>query len=199
MEMGKAVKGKNEIFPIELFGMHILEANLESVLLQLGQQRIVQAEGGSSHVLLADISGNAAIVEAGEVRNEILPITNDFIVMTNFKNSDFRDVVYNQVTGPGSFRYIRAYEHIEANRNSFDLDAALKTLQKTTQPITLCSMVFMSSENSVYIALNRNFRTIWKVSIDDRIIETFRGLEESVTLLIPPEGIYASELLGHDR
>ena len=199
MEAGQATKGENEIFPFELLGMHLMESNLENVLLQLEHKKIVQQEEGSSHVLLADASGNAAIIEAGEEQNEIIPIADDFIVMTNFKNSNFRDVPYDQVRGVGAFRYIRAYEHIQANRDTFDLDAALGTLQRTTQSITRCSMVFMPNENSVYIALNRNFRLIRKVSIDDRTIETYRGFKERITLAIPPEGIYASELLNRDQ
>lgn len=194
-ETGKSKRSRDEIFSYEILGLHIAEANLEEVLSQLEKKRFVHWENVTAHILLADIGGNAAIIEAGADENEIVPIADDFIVMTNFKNSDFRGQPYKQVAGAGSDRYIKAYKHIVANKDNFSIDAALEGLEKTAQRITLCSMVFVPKENNVYFALNRDFSKLWKLSIADKTIETFRGFEEKAKFPIPEEGVLAADLL----
>jgi len=152
------------------------------------------------HTLLADIEGNAVIVEVGENGNELVPIIDDFIVMTNFKNSNFRDKQYQEVLGTGGTdRYRKAYKHILENKDNFNLDKAFEGLKMTSNSrATLCSMVFKPEENCIYVALNADFDKLWKISIDDKTIETFRGFEESLKLNIPTNGILASDLVNNN-
>jgi len=194
-ETGKSARSEDEIFSHEILGLQMKESYLEEVLLQLEKKRFVHWENVTAHVLLADVSGNAAIIEAGADENEIVAITDDFIVMTNFKNSDFRGQSYDRVAGTGSDRYIKAYDHIVANKDNFSIDAALEGLEKTAQRSTLCSMVFAPKENNIYFALNQDFSKLWKLSIDDKTIETFRGFGESAKFPIPEEGVLAADLL----
>lgn len=174
------------------------EPNLDvpEVLNSIRDKKLVQWEKMSSHTLIADPHGNAAILEVGEVENNVLPITGDFIVMTNFPNSDFLGKSYDQVAGTGADRYITAHEYIDQHLDSFDIDHAFEALKRTTQTNTLCSMVFAPEENYVYVALNRDFDKLWKISITDRTMETYRGFKKKVRLHIPDDGIIGADLLA---
>lgn len=186
----------NGVFFHEVMGMFFEAPNLEDLLKELEGKRIVQTPGSSIHMLLADGDGSAAILEEGAEQNEVLPAEDGFLVMTNFKHSDFRGLPYDQVRGVGDGRYITAYEHIQENRSEFVLNAALHVLRKTVQPgLTRCSLVFVPSENSVYLALRGDFTTMWRVSLKEGTIEKFRGPGEQVVLPFPEEGISAKELV----
>ncbi len=184
-------------------GMHdfltsrMLQYDLAGTLEWLQGKRLVHYRGSRSHLLAADSDGKAAIFEVGEEGNEIIPITDDFIVMTNFKNSDFKDVPYDEIKAAGADRYIIAYEHILANRNNFDLTAALQGLEKTIQVgATKCSMVFLPNENNIYFALNGSFKRIWRLSLADNKVYTFQGFAESASYSVPREGLTAAFLLS---
>lgn len=173
------------------------EPDVASVVRNIDGVRLVHyPQGVTLHTLVADADGDAAIIEVGDNENEMVPICGDFIVMTNFKNSDFRDMPYYKVQGTGADRYITAYEFIEDNLENFDINLALETLKKTTQPITLSSMVFDPQENMVYISIDKDFGKIWKVSITDKTIETYAGFDKKVVSKIPKDGLRASDLLA---
>ena len=123
--------------------------------------------------------------------------------MTNFKNSDYKDVPYNKVAGIGSDRYKMLYKYILDNKENFDINDALKGLKMTAQDgrygyPTLCSMVFEPKTNSIYVALNRNFDKLWMISIDNKTIETYKGFEKKMKFHMPKEGVIASDLLNEN-
>jgi len=200
VEEGISRLGKDELFLVELV-YHISEYNtVEEMQGFIEKKRFRQWGNNTIHTLLADIEGNAVIVEVGENGNELVPIIDDFIVMTNFKNSNFRDKQYQEVLGTGGTdRYRKAYKHILENKDNFNLDKAFEGLKMTSNSrATLCSMVFKPEENCIYVALNADFDKLWKISIDDKTIETFRGFEESLKLNIPTNGILASDLVNNN-
>lgn len=192
-QAGKREPSEGSYFITDLIG-HTFEANVTGLLNNIEGKRLVHRSGIGAHAMAADSGGNAAILEVGIERNEVLPIEGDFIVITNFKNSDFKDKQYDQVEGAGAYRYITANEYIRDNPESFDVSHAFEALQLTTQDHTLCSMVFAPKENSIYIALNKDFEKLWKISLDDKTIETYKGFDKKIKLHIPREGIIASDL-----
>lgn len=188
-------KAPNEIVAAELIVAHMMGLGLDAVLTLLEELRLVHFGEFTFHHLFADQAGNAAIIEVGEEENEIIFSEEQFIVMTNFKNSDFRDVPYYQVTGEGADRYIKANELIQAHRDKFDLDATFEVLEATAQGSTVSSLAFLPKANSVYFTLFGDFDKIWKISLDERTIETYRGFADHKKSPIPQVGIFGSDLM----
>lgn len=196
---GQSGRSGDEMFIYELAWSIDSSKNVDDALKALGNKRLVQMKGLTLHTMLADPEGNAVIAEAGKDGNELLPITDDFIVMTNFKNSDYKDIAYDKIPGIGADRYIKAYEYISGNRDSFHFENALEGLKMNVQEgsfPTLSSIVFVPAEKCAYIALHRDFDRLWKVSIEDKTIGTFRGFERNVKIQIPENGVLASDLMN---
>ena len=168
------------------------------VLENIQDKKLVHRKGSTSHTIIADAQGDAAIIEAGRDENEILPIDGDFIVMTNFPNSNFKEVPYDQVTGMGADRYMTAHRYIQRNLDEFDVQRAFSVLALTAQEHTLCSMVFAPAEKSVYLALDGEFLQRWKISISERTMETYQGFSKDIKLRIPDGGVLASDLRAGD-
>lgn len=188
-------KASDEIVAAELIRTFMMGFGLDAVLTQLEQLKLVHFGEFTFHHLFADQVGKAAIIEVGEEENEVIFNEDQFIVMTNFKNSSFRDVPYDQVTGEGADRYIKAHELIQAHRDKFDLDAALEILEGTAQGNTVSSLIFLPKENSVYFTLFGDFGKIWKVSLDAKTIETYRGFADHEKRPIPQVGIFGLDLM----
>lgn len=198
---GQNGRGSDELFVPELAGYIGEHNHVKDVLQALERKTLVQLRDLTLHNLLADPEENAVITEVGENGNELLPCSGNFIVMTNFKNSDFKDKPYDKITGTGADRYIKVYNYISENMEHFDSDKALEGLKMTVQHKsfpTLSSMVFVPSEKCVYVALHRNFDKLWKISIADKTIETFKGFDINLKYRIPQKGILASDLI-HDN
>jgi hypothetical protein len=149
------------------------------------------------HDLFADVHGEAMVVEVGDQGNTITRIEDDFIVMTNFPNADFKDASYSEVEGVGADRYKLAYEHILDHLESFDVERGLEVLERavsTGDYATLSSMIFDPEKGEVYIALDRDFTRIWKASIEDETIETYAGFDRFERVGLDASGVLASDL-----
>lgn len=188
-------KAPNEIVAAELIMAHMMGFGLDAVLTQLEELRLVHFGEFTFHHLFAVQAGNVTIIEVGEEENEISFSEDQFIVMTNFKNSDFRDAPYYQVTGEGADRYVKAHELIQGHRSNFDCDAAFEVLKATTQESTVSSLVFLPKENSVYFTLFGDFDKVWKVSLDEKTLETYRGFADHKKSPITQVGIFGSDLV----
>lgn len=151
----------------------------------------------SLHSLYADTCGDAMVVEVGPDENVITSIDGNFIVMTNFPLAEFENTPYETVYGAGSDRYKTAHRYLMENADAFDLDDGFTLLKSVvsrgTNGPTRCSMVFDPESNEVYIALEGNFDKIWKISLENETVETFRGFDSHVVMDIG-EGVTASEL-----
>jgi hypothetical protein len=127
------------------------------------------------HTIIADKSGDAFILEEGNDTNIVSPIHNDFIIMTNFPNGDFKEADYNKVYGLGADRYICAHEYIHNNIHSFGINEAFEVLSKTSQENTLCSIVYEPLKNEIYISFKKDFDKKWKISIMEKTIQSLDG------------------------
>lgn len=206
--IGSVTRSPDYLGEKEMYISQILPAVLEmqadqpdisykDILKKLGKKRFVQEKGAGFHCLIADAKGNAAILEVGEKANKTLPITGEYIVMSNFANTPFKGKAYSKVKGPGANRYIAASKYIEENIEEFGLEQAFETLNRTRQTLTRCSMVFAPEEESVYLSIDKDFEEIWKASLAKMTIETYSGFPEKTIISIPQKGIPASKLTGY--
>ena len=165
----------------------------------LEQNRLIHYPNLTLHVLIADSGGDAAVYEVGDYTNRITPITGEFIVMTNFSNSDFADTDYTGVEGVGDERYRIAYEYLMEHGPQFNVDHGFNLLYQARNQSpdfpTMCSMVFIPSSAEVYIAIGCDFDRIWKVSIPDQTLELYRGSALRRTYPLDEEGLSASSLI----
>lgn len=190
-----------EIIPLALSILSTQpETGTEQLLIELAKKRFVHSRKDSGvHCLIAGPEGEAAILEVGKKANKVLTKTGDFIVMSNFAHAPFKGKDYTKVMGPGANRYIAAHEYIEENLEGFGVEQAFETLRHTAQTLTLCSLVFAPMEGNIYLALNRDFDKIWRISLTESTIETYRGFSSVTTIPIPPQGISAKTLTNIDR
>ncbi len=56
-------------------------------------------------------------------------------------------------------------------------------------------MVFVPGENNIYFALNGSFEKLWRLSLTDKTIYTFKGFAEQQEYPVPKEGLAGSYLL----
>lgn len=162
----------------------------------IGDKIVTPVPGIALHSMFADLNGDALILEILEQDHNIIKNDKNFMVMTNFFNSDYVGVDYKDITGIGGVdRYQIIYEEILKNMGSFDLDIAFNILKKATQLSTRVSMVFYPEDLAVYLALEGDFDRIWKIDIMDGTIETYQGFKEFKQVAIADHGVTATELL----
>jgi len=168
-------------------------ATVDEVVSLVGDNRLVQYPTLPLHNLYADPSGNAMVVEAGNSGNVITEINEPFLIMTNFHNGDFKETKLNDIHGDGASRYQTAYTYIEKHLEDFNIDHAFEVLRQTAQTSgdfkTRYSLVFDPIARQIYIALERDYDHIWKVSLDMLTIETFAGFSQQKILPLGDEGI----------
>lgn len=149
------------------------------------------------HTIIADQYGDAVILEEG-VTNVISKTNSNFIVMTNFPNSNFRNHKCEEVHGLGADRYITAYKDIENQISNFGIKEAFDVLRKvkqdaTSQTPTICSIVFEPIKLEAYICF-KSFDKKWKVLIKEKIIQSLNGLNKNDSIVFPTEGITAKQI-----
>ena len=163
----------------------------------LSEYRVVNS-GLTLHNLFADPEGNAVVVEADEKGAILTAIEDPFIVMTNFPNGSIQGKPYTEVTGAGADRYLIAYENIENNLKEFNVELGLETLEKAVlvgDSTTQASMVFDPVKMEIFVALNRQYSQIWKISLEGETIETYRGFPEFEKKSLGPTGITESRMV----
>ena len=144
------------------------------------------------HDLFADTSGSAVVVEVINDREELVPITGKYIVMTNFPVSSIQGQPIDEVEGVGADRYQIAVQAIQENMDNFQVDTGLRILEETAllgEFSTQASMVFDPIDLLVYIALDRDFDKIWLVSLKENTISTYRGFAGQQTLPLDHGGV----------
>ena len=164
----------------------------------LNKKQVVQAMGTSMHNLVADRFGQALVVESVNNDNRITEIKDPYIVMTNFPIYLLQGKRYEAAEGIGSERYKIAHRYIKANFREFDIEKGMEVLKlaqnQSSTFTTRCSMVFDPLKKEILICLEGNFDRIWKVSLENQTIETFRGFTSFKRELIPAEGLLAADL-----
>lgn len=146
------------------------------------------------HTIIADQYGDAVILEEGLDENVISKIDRPFMVMTNFPNGNFKDRKYDEVCGCGADRYIKAHEIINDKIGSFGVYDAFDVLRKTSQDITICSIVLDPLKSEAYVCFKMDFDKIWKVLLKEKTICSLNGLNDNQPVSVAAEGIIAKQL-----
>ncbi len=191
----------NETMPGNIYYQSLMNvSNTQGVINNLKESdiRLVHQPGTSLHTIVADIKGNAAVFEPGFQKPQITLPDSNFIVMTNFANSTWRNQHYTNVKGVGDDRYITAYEYIANNIENFDYHNGMDILEQISQQEgefkTLISFLFDPQKQEVYVVINRNFNEVWKVNQKNGTIETFTGFNFYRKLNIGFPGQLTNEL-----
>ena len=195
-EPGAPSAGPDELFMWQVYSQALDEFDrVEQVTELLATRRVIQHDlGRNLHVIVADPEGGAVIVEPGEGANTITPIDGEFIVMTNFCVGDLAHSELGEIAGVGIDRYVVARDYLEEHSASLDLNGAFEVLDRTSWNWTRASMVFVPGKGEVYVAFDRDFDRVYRVSLDARTVETHWGFDEAAAWSVGPRGLAAEAL-----
>ena len=142
------------------------------------------------HDLIADAAGSAFVLEEESGQNVLSLAEDGVLVMTNFPNcqiekADFsksETALFNASGFVGVDRYLTVHEVIALNRDDFDVARGFEALEKAAQGgmyRTRFSGVYDPLKMEVYVALERDFEHIWKISLVGETVETYLGFNET--------------------
>ena len=96
-------------------------------------------------------------------------------------------------------RYLAADAYIGQNQDSFTAENGLETLKRTIQTEggypTQTSTVYDPTNGEIYLTIRGDFERIWKVSLAQKTIESYRGFTQPVRLKLDEQGLTAQELI----
>lgn len=194
----QSMPGKNRIYLHQLYEGLFKFEKVQSIESICREKKLTQLKAVSIHSLFADAGGQAFVAEAGDNRNYLIKIKDRFIVMTNFPNRSLIGKSYKEAKGKGDYRYIKGYHYLKENSDSFNAEKGmhLLSLMKNNDPKypTCCSMLFVPSEKTIYVSLFTNYDKVFKVSLEDATITTFKGFSKSVEFKIDQNGLAISKL-----
>lgn len=193
---------ENDWFAFDIFDEALKKTRKTSEFFEILNKRVISYPRNplypdlGLHTIIADKTGDAFILEEGNGINTVSPILNDFIIMTNFPNGDFKEANYNKVYGIGADRYICAHEYIHNNIHSFGINEAFEVLSKTSQENTLCSIVYEPLKNEIYISFKKDLSKKWKISIIDKTIQSMDGFLSNNKIQFTNEEIFVKDLIS---
>lgn len=127
----------------------------------LNQYNIAFGETGG-HFLIADPSGDSAIVEYFDNQVQIIRSPNPWQVMTNFNVGQLE-----KGETPDCQRYIITEESMEEAKGQVSSEEALIILEQASIPETLWSVVYNMTDKWLNIAVNRNYDEIYHATFND--------------------------------
>ncbi|MBD7963622.1 hypothetical protein [Fictibacillus norfolkensis] len=200
-EEGKYTRNKNSVHMMRLFDEVLSEKVKTSVLpTYLQEKAIVNVPDYSVQSLIVAPDKKSFIVEPGRKYIGTDQLEDDFMVLTNFSVRDAMEHDDETLQGPGSDRYLVAYDELQNSRGHFSVEKGLTILKQTVQREgdypTQLSMIYSPEDESVYFSLNADFNRLYKFSFSDMRITTVSGFERDFGLLVKKKGILLSELEG---
>jgi len=144
---------------------------------------------------MADMVGEAAVVEAGDTSNRVVKMDGNYMVMTNFTQADFVGKLTSEINGVGSDRYKLACHILDSNMGKMSSEVGWDILYKTRQPgMTQCSMLMDPSEKSVQFILRDDEERIWRLDLESGIIDGISTDGTRFQEKLDEDGILTSEL-----
>lgn len=193
---------ENDWFAFDIFDEALKKTRKTSEFFEILNKRVISYPRNplfpdlGLHTIIADKTGDAFILEEGNDTNIVSPCHNDFAIMTNFPNGDFKEANYNKVYGIGADRYICAHEYIDNNIHSFGINEAFEVLSKTSQKDTLCSIVYEPLKNEIYISFKKDLRKKWKISIIEKTIQSLDGFFSNNKIQFTNGEIFVNDLIN---
>lgn len=198
----KSSCNENDWFAFDIFDEALKKTRKTSEFFEILNKRVISYPRNplfpdlGLHTIIADKTGDAFILEEGNDTNIVSPSHNDFIIMTNFPNGNFKEANYNKVYGIGADRYICAHEYIHNNIHSFGINEAFEVLSKTSQKNTLCSIVYEPLNNEIYISFKKDLSKKWKISIIEKTIQSLEGFLSNNKIQFTNEEIFVKDLIS---
>lgn len=193
-----AVLQEDQIFTWQLFSETMRShSNVQAVQQSLQHRNVVNGDI-SLHMLVADIDGEAIVIEPSQDQHVVTEMAGAFMLMTNFANYKFLDVPYTAVEGVGAERYKTAYAAIQQTGESLSLWEGLDVLSQarsTGEWATRSSIVFNPAEQTAFLVLDTDFDRVWKISLANHTIETFAGFGPKQQWPIPYNGINLHQIV----
>ena len=197
----KSSCNENDWVAFDIFDEALKKAKKTSEFFEILNKRVISYPRNplfpdlGLHTIIADKNGDAFILEEGNGTNNVSPILNDFIIMTNFPNGDFKGAKYNEVYGIGADRYICAYDYIHNNFDSFGINEAFEVLSKTSRDDTRCSIVYDPYENEIYISFKKDISKKWKISMIEKTIQSLDVFLSNNKIQFTNEEIFVKDLI----
>ncbi len=153
------------------------------------------------HVLVADATGSASIIEVGESGNRVLDLVGGgVLVMTNFSNCAWQGVDPEEVQGAGADRYRTAHEALAAFTGEMGPADGMAVLEAAVNTVaahpTRASMVFDPSGGRVYLAVAGDFENLWSLDLTTREISAWPESRGGNPITVDSTGVTASYLSG---
>jgi hypothetical protein len=153
------------------------------------------------HVITADASGRAMIIEVGEEGNDILERgERPFMVMTNFHSGTWAGRDPSRIEGCGADRYRSALYALKDGLGRMSPEAGMAVLEgaenQDLDVATRASMVFDASHGKVYIAVSGEFERIHVLDIATGLLTPWPGDAPGEPLAVDERGVTASALLS---
>jgi hypothetical protein len=175
-------------------------ADMDDISELVASDTFVQYWDPPLHVMAADATGEAMIIEVGESGNEVLERTTEpFIVMTNFMCCAWRNASPALVRGCGADRYRAAWAVLRAGGVSGPgegLDVLRAALSTSADFPTRASMVFDPSTGTVYIAPAGRFDRAWELDIASGRLAAWPEAPAAGELTMDSAGVTVTELLS---
>ncbi len=171
-----------------------LFANVQEVLDMLDDRMHVANRYHTIHDLFADMHGDAFVLEEYNGENVVTPAEGGVLVMTNFPNHLISQVdlekseyvLQSSYGFVGVDRYKTVHKIIAAHPDDFNVTLGFEALKNAAQYglyRTRFSGVYDPVKKDVYVALERDYDHIWKISITEGTVETYLGFGEEKLVL----------------
>lgn len=174
-------------------------ASMDDVAEMVLNDTYAQFDNPPLHVMTADASGRAMIVEVGGEGNDVLERGGrPFMAMTNFHSCSWVDRDPSLIEGCGADRYRSALYMLKDSLGRMSPDVGMAVLEAAENHSadfpTRASMVFDAMHAKVYIALCGGFETVWVLDIESGLLGEWRGDDDRGSLLVDSTGVTASRL-----
>lgn len=169
--------------------------DLDEIDLLLEKYRLVSPSNFSLHTHIAHMDGRAMVLEVGKNGNVVIERKSEYLVMTNFFMGDY-DVFQDGIARNSScWRYENIRTMLDKYTDNLDLNKGFEILESAVQSLTMASVIFIPEEMNIYICFKKDFDKVWKISLEDETIETFKGFETPKISKIGGKGILESSLV----
>lgn len=175
-------------------------ADMDDIRDLVANDTFVQCEDTPLHVIVADASGDAMVIEVGESGNEVLERTTEpCIVMTEFPRCSWRNASPSELDGCGADSSRMVLEALlevggvtDPKQGMAVLEAARST--RADRP-TRASVLFDARGGAVYIAPLGRYDTIWRVEIESGMMTLERGCCGRTRMILDSSEVRLSDLM----
>jgi hypothetical protein len=130
-------------------------ANVAEAVEVLGRYDIEFRPGPAVHMLIADVQGEAAVVEWTAEGMEVVPSGRDWAVATNYYLAGAEEGERRRC-----WRYARMWDRLAASEGRFTAEEAMGLLEEVSVGGTLWSVVYDVGERRVDVVLGREYGVV---------------------------------------